>query len=185
MAQFGQSATNYEAQVWSLEKAYWEYVKANDLEKYRALWHEDFLGWPLVSPSPIGKEHITDWITVNTSTGLKLRRTRRTTRHSRDRRRRNQSLSNQNELGHKRNSQSADRRIAHYAHLDSHPWHVANHRRHVGSRKRRGQIVSSIVTRRLSVVTSPMAYVVFLRAVNVGKANRCRPKGFMDAGAHS
>jgi hypothetical protein len=73
MAEFGQSATNYEAQLWNLEKAYWEYVKANELEKYRALWHEDFLGWPLVSPSPIGKEHITDWITANTSKGLKLR----------------------------------------------------------------------------------------------------------------
>src|SRR3954462_2518856 len=29
-----------ETQIWDLEKAYWEYVKANDLEKYRALWHE-------------------------------------------------------------------------------------------------------------------------------------------------
>jgi hypothetical protein len=26
-----------EAQIWNLEKAYWEYVKANDLAKYRAL----------------------------------------------------------------------------------------------------------------------------------------------------
>ena len=33
-----------EAQIWNLEKAYWEYVKANDLEKYRALWHDDFVG---------------------------------------------------------------------------------------------------------------------------------------------
>jgi hypothetical protein len=41
---FGQGSTKDEGQVWSLEKAYWEYVKANDLEKYRALWHEDFLG---------------------------------------------------------------------------------------------------------------------------------------------
>jgi hypothetical protein len=72
MAEFGQSATNYEAQVWSLEKAYWEYVKANDLEKYRALWHEDFVGWPLVSSAPVRKDHITDWITANTSKGIKL-----------------------------------------------------------------------------------------------------------------
>ena len=36
--------------VWSQEKAYWEYVKANDLQKYRTLWHTDFLGWPSVSP---------------------------------------------------------------------------------------------------------------------------------------
>ena len=34
---FGQNSAKDEAQVWELEKAYWEYVKANDLEKYRAL----------------------------------------------------------------------------------------------------------------------------------------------------
>ncbi|PYJ67166.1 MAG: hypothetical protein DME76_15795, partial [Verrucomicrobia bacterium] len=61
-----------EAQVWSLEKAYWEYVKSNDLEKHRALWHEDFVGWPLVSSAPVHKDHITDWITANTSKGIKL-----------------------------------------------------------------------------------------------------------------
>src|SRR6476661_5684332 len=61
-----------EAQIWNLEKAYWEYVKANDLEKYRALWHEDFVGWPSISPEPVHKDHITDWITDNTSKGLKL-----------------------------------------------------------------------------------------------------------------
>ena len=42
----GQNSAKDEAQVWELEKAYWEYVKANDLEKYRALWHENFVGWP-------------------------------------------------------------------------------------------------------------------------------------------
>jgi ketosteroid isomerase-like protein len=68
----GQDSAKDEAQVWNLEKAYWEYVKANDLEKYRALWHEDFVGWPLVSPSPVRKDHITDWITANTSKGVKL-----------------------------------------------------------------------------------------------------------------
>ena len=71
-AGFGQSVANDEAQVWNLEKAYWEYVKANDLEKYRALWHEDFLGWPFVSSAPVRKDHITDWITLNTSKGVKL-----------------------------------------------------------------------------------------------------------------
>lgn len=62
-----------EAQVWGLEKTYWEYVKANDLERYRTLWHENFLGWPFVSPAPLRKGHITDWITSNTSKGIKLR----------------------------------------------------------------------------------------------------------------
>ena len=68
-----QDAAKDEAQVWQLEKAYWEYVKANDLEKYRVLRHEDFLGWPFVSSAPVRKDHITDWITANTSNGSKLR----------------------------------------------------------------------------------------------------------------
>src|SRR5205809_5783834 len=71
-AGFAQSAANDEAQIWSLKKAYWEYVKTNDLEKYRALWHENFLGWPFVSSAPVRKDHITDWITSNTSKGIKL-----------------------------------------------------------------------------------------------------------------
>jgi Domain of unknown function (DUF4440) len=61
-----------ETQIWDLEKAYWEYVKANNLEKYRALWHERFLGWPYSSSSPARKDHITDWITANTLKGVKL-----------------------------------------------------------------------------------------------------------------
>ena len=60
-------------EVWSLETAYWEYVKANDLEKYRGLWHENFLGWPSVSPEPLRKDHITDWITFRTSKGETLK----------------------------------------------------------------------------------------------------------------
>ena len=71
-AAFARDPTNDAAQVWNLEKAYWEYVKANDLEKYRALWHEGFVGWPFVSSAPVRKDHITDWITANTSKGVKL-----------------------------------------------------------------------------------------------------------------
>ncbi len=59
--------------LWSLEKAYWEYVQANDLDKYRSLWHRDFLGWPSVSPEPLRKDHITDWITAQTSKGETLK----------------------------------------------------------------------------------------------------------------
>jgi len=68
-----QDLTKDEKQIWKLEKDYWEYVKANDLEKYRALWHEDFVGWPSISSTPLRKDHITDWITGNTSKGVKLR----------------------------------------------------------------------------------------------------------------
>ena|SRR6266480_2211762 len=71
-AAFAQTVANDEGQIWNLEKAYWEHVKANDLDKYRALWSEDFLGWPLVSSAPVRKDHVTDWITNNTSKGLKL-----------------------------------------------------------------------------------------------------------------
>jgi len=65
-------AANDETQVWRLEKAYWEYVKSNDFEKYRALWHDNFVGWPFVSSAPVRKDHITDWITTNTSKGIML-----------------------------------------------------------------------------------------------------------------
>jgi len=56
-------------QVWSQEQAYWKYVQANNLEAYRSLWHADFLGWPSVSPEPVRKTQITDWITMHTSKG--------------------------------------------------------------------------------------------------------------------
>jgi ketosteroid isomerase-like protein len=68
-----QDSPSDETEIWKLEKAYWEYVKANDLEKYRALWNENFVGWPLVSSAPLQKDHITDWITNNTSKGVKLK----------------------------------------------------------------------------------------------------------------
>ena len=67
-----QPAAN-EKEVWSLEDNYWRYVQANDLEHYRTLWNGDFLGWPLASPEPVHKDHITDWITAHTSVGESLK----------------------------------------------------------------------------------------------------------------
>src|SRR5690349_14967953 len=66
------SEASDETRNWNLERAYWEYVKVNDLEKYWSFWHENFVGWPSVSATPVRKDHITDWITSNTSRGLKL-----------------------------------------------------------------------------------------------------------------
>jgi len=71
-AAFAEGSDKEQAQIWNLEKAYWEYVKANDLDKYRALWHENFLGWPFVSPAPVRRDRITDWITANTSKSITL-----------------------------------------------------------------------------------------------------------------
>jgi ketosteroid isomerase-like protein len=62
-----------ERAVWSLEDTYWRYVQSNDLEHYRALWHNDFLGWPLPNPEPVRKEHITDWISALASNGETLK----------------------------------------------------------------------------------------------------------------
>jgi hypothetical protein len=69
---FGQQ-TPQEQAVWKLEHQYWEYVKAVDLTGYRSLWHEQFVGWPMMSATPVHKDHITDWITANTSKGVKMR----------------------------------------------------------------------------------------------------------------
>ena len=70
---FGAQQSAHENRIWSLEDAYWQYVKANDLERYRSLWHVDFLGWPYSSPEPAGKEQISEWITAHTSKGETLR----------------------------------------------------------------------------------------------------------------
>lgn len=66
-----QQSSDEEA-VWKLEHSYWENVKALDLASYRELWHPDFVGWPYVSPEPVRKDHITDWIAADTAKGLQL-----------------------------------------------------------------------------------------------------------------
>jgi Domain of unknown function (DUF4440) len=61
-----------EQAVWKLESAYWDYVKAVDLDGYRDLWHQNFVGWPSSSAQPARKDHITEWITALTAKGLRL-----------------------------------------------------------------------------------------------------------------
>ena len=51
-----------EEAVWALEEAYWGYVEANDIESYRALWDERFVGWPGGSAAPVEKSEIANWI---------------------------------------------------------------------------------------------------------------------------
>jgi ketosteroid isomerase-like protein len=62
-----------EQSLWNLEHQYWRYVEGNDLQGYLGLWHKDFLGWPSTSAAPVSKDHITDWITSQTSKGLTLK----------------------------------------------------------------------------------------------------------------
>jgi len=64
--------TENEKAVWKLESNYWDYVKALDMDHYKALWHENFVGWPYSSSQPARKEHITDWIKAHTDKGSTL-----------------------------------------------------------------------------------------------------------------
>jgi hypothetical protein len=54
--------TPEEAAVWQLEEAYWQFVKAADLDSYRTLWDERFVGWPGFAEHPLGKMDIASWI---------------------------------------------------------------------------------------------------------------------------
>jgi ketosteroid isomerase-like protein len=67
---FSSNTAEDERRLWNLERAYWQYVQKNDLAAYANLWHEDFLGWPSISSTPVRKDHISDWITSQTSKGL-------------------------------------------------------------------------------------------------------------------
>jgi len=64
------NSTPDERKLWDLERSCWRYVEANDLAAYSNLWHKNFPDWPSVSDVPVGKDHITDWITSQTSEGL-------------------------------------------------------------------------------------------------------------------
>ena len=68
-----QQATKGEDAVWAREQAYWHAVQANNLKEYRALWRDDFLGWPSTSSDPARKAHITDWISARTTRGERLK----------------------------------------------------------------------------------------------------------------
>lgn len=52
------TSTNVTDELWHQEVAYWEYLKAADLDSYRSLWHEDVIGWPNNQPAPMDKDGI-------------------------------------------------------------------------------------------------------------------------------
>lgn len=49
-------------QVWEREAAYWRYVKTGDVDRYVALWHDRFIGWPCGQDHPKRKASIGDWV---------------------------------------------------------------------------------------------------------------------------
>ncbi|MHA2032899.1 MAG: nuclear transport factor 2 family protein [Candidatus Kariarchaeaceae archaeon] len=40
-------------EVWRLEELRVEYIKARDVENFRAMYHQDFIGWPSRVTSPV------------------------------------------------------------------------------------------------------------------------------------
>ena len=59
--------------IWGLEQAYWQYCKEMNLEKYRSLWHPSVLGWPKTNSAPVGKDHISDWLTEPAKQGVTIK----------------------------------------------------------------------------------------------------------------
>ncbi len=70
---FAQSPSAAQDAVWAREVTYWKSVQAADLVAYRALWRDDFLGWPAWSTDPARKAHIADWIVAHSSKGERLK----------------------------------------------------------------------------------------------------------------
>jgi len=51
-----------EQEIWRLEDDYWQYAAAGDVERYLALWHEDFVGWFCGAQNPSRKSTIGEWV---------------------------------------------------------------------------------------------------------------------------
>jgi ketosteroid isomerase-like protein len=62
LAVVGSPITAQEDEVWEMEENYWTYVKAGDVEKYRSLWNDDFVGWPCSMSHPSRKANIGGWV---------------------------------------------------------------------------------------------------------------------------
>lgn len=50
------------SQVWGREDDYWRFVAAGDVERYVALWHDKFIGWPCGQDHPRRKASIGAWV---------------------------------------------------------------------------------------------------------------------------
>lgn len=62
-----------EKEVWQLEEDYWKFAQAYDLQSYRTLWHEEFVGWPRSEATPVGKSKIGGWLERGQNAGQTLR----------------------------------------------------------------------------------------------------------------
>lgn len=54
------SATSPEQEVWELELASWNHLRAGDLDSYISMFHEDAVGWPNNQERPLNKAGLRD-----------------------------------------------------------------------------------------------------------------------------
>lgn len=47
--------TRLAAVIWQQEVAYWDYLRAGDIDGYMTLWHENVVAWPNQRDAPQGK----------------------------------------------------------------------------------------------------------------------------------
>src|SRR5260370_14123845 len=57
---FAQEMTPAQKEVWQMEEAYWNDVKASNSDHYATLSHYSFLGWPRDRDRPLGKKDLTE-----------------------------------------------------------------------------------------------------------------------------
>lgn len=51
---FGQDMSPEQLEVWNLEELRVKYIKSRDVDNFRAMYHENFIGWPSQATSPVG-----------------------------------------------------------------------------------------------------------------------------------
>lgn len=49
--------------LWALEEAYWDYLRAGDLQTWSTLWHKDVIAWPLGRAWPVNKAGVVELMT--------------------------------------------------------------------------------------------------------------------------
>jgi ketosteroid isomerase-like protein len=59
----GQSMSPAQREVWSGEQRYWDLRTAGRIDDYMSLWLDEFTGWPLSSPEPVGKAGVREELT--------------------------------------------------------------------------------------------------------------------------
>ena len=52
------TASTPEQEVWQLELASWNHLRAGDLDAYMSLFHEDVVGWPNNQAAPLNKAEL-------------------------------------------------------------------------------------------------------------------------------